>query len=222
MSANAAFSAEAPLPRADQPGERPARNAPKFLFGDDFRGPPQDEEKDRAAIQAAETDAYARGVAAGRRQAELEAEQQLGHAAERLGVGLAAVLSDLDLRIAAVEEEALSFFVALAGKLAGQALAAYPLASITEAAAEAFGHLRGVPHLAIRVSDELVEEVDSLTRKMARERGYDGRIIVLGDEEIAPGDARIEWADGGILREHKNIDTAIGVALANCRPSIPT
>ena len=116
----------------------------------------------------------------------------------------------------------MSFFALLAGTLAGQALASYPLTTIGEAAAEAFGHLRGVPHLAIRVSDALVEDVDGLARRMARERGYDGRIIVLGDQDITPGDARIEWADGGIVRERKNIEAAVNAVLASCHQSIPT
>jgi flagellar assembly protein FliH len=196
-------------------------NAHKFLFGDDFRAPPRDEESEREALQAAEATGFARGIEVGRRQAELETERRLGDAADRIGSGLATVLSQLDSRIAAIEEEALSFFTMLAGTLAGQALATYPLTTIGEAAAEAFGHLRGVPHLAVRVNEALVEEVDSLTRRMARERGYDGRIIVLGDQDIPPGDARIEWADGGIVRERKDIEAAVTAVLAGCHQPIP-
>ena len=31
--------------------------------------------------------------------------------------------------------------------------------------------------------------------------GFAGRLVVMGDPEIVPGDARIEWADGGIVRD---------------------
>ena len=44
-------------------------NAHKFLFGDDFRGPPREEEREREALQAAEAAAFARGLEAGRREA---------------------------------------------------------------------------------------------------------------------------------------------------------
>jgi flagellar assembly protein FliH len=53
---------------------------------------------------------------------------------------------------------------------------------------------------------------------MSRERGYEGRLVVIGEPEIAPGDARIEWADGGIVREQKHIDEAVEQALAGALP----
>ena len=191
--------------------------ASRYLFGEDFRGPPAEEKKDLAAVEAAEVEGYARGLEAGRREAMLAADHRLEQALGAIAGGLGGVVSDHDAREVRIEAEAVRFFTALAEKLAGQALAAYPLATIGEAAEEAFRHLRGVPHLAVRVSASLVEQVDELTRKMARERGYEGRIIILGDEDIPPGDARIEWADGGIVRERKDIEAALSAVLADCR-----
>jgi flagellar assembly protein FliH len=37
---------------------------------------------------------------------------------------------------------------------------------------------------------------------------------VIGENEIAPGDCRIEWADGGIVRERAATEAAIGEAVA--------
>jgi flagellar assembly protein FliH len=188
-------------------------NASRFLFGEDFRGP-QTEDKDAAAIARAEARGFERGREAGRQDAVAEAARGLDQALASIGAGLGGILAELDARDARTERESMQFFKALAEKLAGQALEAYPLATIAESAEEAFRHLRGVPHLAVRVSETLVEQVDALTRKMARERGYEGRIIILGDEAILPGDARIEWADGGIVRERKDIEAALGAVLA--------
>ena len=47
-------------------------------------------------------------------------------------------------------------------------------------------------------------------QKIARERGFEGRLVIMGEPEIAPVDARLEWADGGVVRE----GAAIGAALA--------
>jgi flagellar assembly protein FliH len=49
---------------------------------------------------------------------------------------------------------------------------------------------------------------------MARERGYEGRLVVMGEPDIAPGDGRIEWADGGIVREQARIEAAVDQAVA--------
>ncbi|MFD0936213.1 flagellar assembly protein FliH, partial [Methylobacterium trifolii] len=87
------------------------------------------------------------------------------------------------------------------------------MAAIGEAARTALQHLRGVPHLVVRVHDGLVEEAETLMKRLARERGYEGRLVVLGDPDLSPGDARIEWADGGIVRERARIEATVLASL---------
>ena len=77
-----------------------------------------------------------------------------------------------------------------------------------------FQHLRGVPHLVVRVNAALVEAVEAHVQRIARERGYEGRLVVMGEPDIAPGDGRIEWADGGIVREQAHIEAAVDHAVA--------
>ena len=36
-------------------------------------------------------------------------------------------------------------------------------------------------------------------------------LVVLGEPDLAPGDARIEWADGGVVRERARILEVLGV-----------
>lgn len=185
------------------------RNAPRFLFDQDFRQPRRSEAANPAALREAEERGFARGLGEGQRQAQAEIQARLAGATQRLAESAAALLAEADSRHAALEEEALAFAVALGRKLAGEALAAQPLAAILEAARGAFQHLRGVPHLVVRVNDTLVDDVDPLVQRIARERGYEGRLVVLGEPEIVPGDARIEWADGGVVREQARIDDAV-------------
>ncbi len=39
-----------------------------------------------------------------------------------------------------------------------------------------------------------------------RSRGFEGRLVVLAEPEIALGDCRIEWADGGVVRDAAKTD----------------
>jgi flagellar assembly protein FliH len=71
-----------------------------------------------------------------------------------------------------------------------------------------------VPHLVVRVNQALVEAVEARVQRIARERGYEGRLVVIGEPEIAPSDGRIEWADGGVVREQARIEAAVDGALA--------
>lgn len=194
-------------------------SARKFLFGDDFRGPSREEAAEReaadqAAREAAIRRAFEDGVQEGRRQAAAETERRLAVAVERLAAEASASFAAADRAAAQVETEALAYFETLARRLAGSALAAQPLAAVTDAAAAAFGHLRGVPHLVARVPTLLVDATEDVLRRTARDNGFEGRIIVIGDDELGPGDVRLEWAEGGVARHQASFENAIGTALA--------
>ena len=199
---------------------RPA--AIPFLFGDDLRQPAAArqavaelsrlaEEQQRAALEreAIEREAFERGREAGRREADAEIGRARCAALERIALEAGRVLATVDGRAATVEDEALSFFGTLAAKVAGRALAREPLAAIADAAREAFRHLRGVPHLVARVHESLVEDVDLALRAMARDSGFEGRIVVIGSDQIVPGDARLDWADGAVVAERGALDAAV-------------
>ena len=47
-----------------------------------------------------------------------------------------------------------------------------------------------------------------------RAHSFEGRLVVLAEPDIAVGDCRIEWADGGINRDSAAADAAIGAAVA--------
>ena len=198
-----------------------ARGSRPFLFDTDFgrpRGPsPADAEAaarteaERAALEAA---AHARGLQAGRAEAAAQGQARLADALTRVGLAAAALLNQSDARDAEREAQALDFAGALAQRLAGEALAARPLAGVEEAARAALRHLRGVPHLVLRVSETIVDEAETLMRRLSREHGFEGRLVVLGEPDMAPGDARLEWADGGIVRERARIAAAVEAALS--------
>ncbi|KAA2236120.1 flagellar assembly protein FliH [Salinarimonas soli] len=175
--------------------------ASHFLFDRDFRSPTSGDAKRLAALHEAEAEGYRRGLEDGRRDAEAQIAARLADALARLSAASGQLLAAADADRAAMQAEGLAFAMALGRKLAGEALARQPLAAIGEVAREAFQHLRGVPHLVVRVNEGLVDEVEGLMKGLARERGYEGRIVVMGEPDIPAGDARLEWADGGMARE---------------------
>ena len=190
-------------------------NAKPFLFETDFRRKQPSADALRAAEAAARAEAAAmtRGLQEGRIQAEAQVQGRLADAMTRLSLAAAGLLAQADARDAEREAQAVEIAVLIAHKVAGEALDAVPLAGIGEAARTALQHLRGVPHLVVRVHESLVEAAEALVKRLARERGYEGRLVVLGDPETALGDARIEWADGGIVRERARIEVAVAEAL---------
>ncbi|CAO4170981.1 FliH/SctL family protein [Methylorubrum aminovorans] len=198
-----------------------ARASRPFLFDTDFgrpRGPSAADaeaaartEAERAALEAA---AYARGLQDGRAEAALQEQARLADALTRVGLAAAGLLNQSDARDGEREAQALAFANALAHRIAGEALDARPLAAVEEAARSALRHLRGVPHLVLRVNEALVDDAETLMKRLSREHGFEGRLVVLGEPDMAPGDARLEWADGGVVRERARIEAALESALS--------
>ena len=194
-------------------------NARRFLFDTDFRPradhPAQAREATALAeaVARAEAEGHARGLREGQALAEQQIQARLSDAITRLGLSAAGLLGQSDARDVAREDEAMDFAIALARKIAGEALDAHPLAAIGDTARAALQHLRGVPHLVVRVHESLADEAEALVKRRARERGFEGRLGGLGEPDLPPGDARMEWADGGVVRDRARIEAAVLGAL---------
>jgi flagellar assembly protein FliH len=187
----------------------------KFLFQRDFGAPTgTPSPKAQEAIADAERRGAERGRAEGRAQAMAENDAALAATVARLADAATGMLARADEDREVFEREAIAFAVALARKLAGDALARFPMDAIAQVARSSFEHLRGVPHLVVRVNEELVEKTDALMKKIARERGFEGRLVIMGEPEIAKGDVRLEWADGGIVRDGAKIGEAVARSIA--------
>lgn len=190
-----------------------------FLFGRDFHeaeAPPEKTltlSEHEATLQAAEREAYARGLAAGREEALATETARIADTCTRIVQALAKSVKEADARISARESEAIKLALAFAEKIGGKALEHYPLADIEAAAAACFDEARHAPHAVIRVAPPFVEEVEMRLTAIATERGFAGRLVVIGEPDIAPGDARVEWADGGIVQDRAALLTAITSAV---------
>ncbi len=182
--------------------------AKKFLFETDFRSDGR-----RGVDEAALAAARAEGVRSGQEQARREADEQAGVALSQLVRSCERLLAQQDERLAAIEEQAAHLAVAAARGLAGAALADKPLVQLMAAARECLGHARQAPHLVIHVHESLVETVEGKLAGLARETGFAGRVVVLGEPDIALGDGRIEWADGGLVIDRSQLDDAIETAI---------
>jgi flagellar assembly protein FliH len=186
----------------------------KFLFNTDF-GPIREApskiapEDHQAAIAAAELRGYQRGSTAAEAQARTEAERRTAAAYERIAAVLAGIVGEMKAIEGRLEAEAVDVAVAVASKLAPALMAREPFAEIAALAIECFNAFLAAPHVVVRVNNELYATARERLDELARSRGFEGRLVVLGETEIALGDCRIEWADGGVIRERTAVAAAI-------------
>ena len=168
----------------------------------------------RDQIAAARQEGFEAGRNAGRAEAASEAESHLAKAIDQMMSALPGVIEQADADIKTTEQASIELAVLAARKLARALITREPLAEITELLRESLGDLRSAPHVVVRVNDTLAEALEQRVRRLAAEAGIPDRIIVLGEPEIAPGDGRIEWADGGIVRRLARIERGIDDAVA--------
>jgi flagellar assembly protein FliH len=187
----------------------------KFLFDMDFSAP--DRMRERAAtpaevaqkVAAAEARAYRDGYDAALREAKVESDRRAALALEEIGItikGIAARYSGIETRM---ETEAVDIAVAVARKLATELFAREPLGEITALVSDCFAQLVSTPHLVVRINDQLYEAAHERIETLAKQSGFAGRLVVLAEPEIATGDCRIEWADGGVVLERAAIEAKI-------------
>jgi flagellar assembly protein FliH len=186
----------------------------KFMFDIDFSAPDKSREKVSQAevaqkIAAAEAKAYRDGFDAGQREAKAESDRRSALALEEIKIamqGIAARFAGVESRM---ETEAVDVAVAVARKLCSELIAAEPLGELSGLVSECFSHLVSTPHLVVRVNDQLYEAARERIERLAKPSGFQGRLVILAEPQIATGDCRIEWADGGVVLERAAIDAKI-------------
>lgn len=186
----------------------------KFMFDIDFAAPKAANSVPLAdhhvMIEEAESRGYRNGFAEGQREAGNESARRLAIAMEDISRTLDRLsrgLSDVEQR---VEAEAIEVAVATGRKLASELVAREPFTEIQALASACFRDLVATPHVVVRLNDALYEEAQKKLADIARQVGFDGRLLVLAEPDIAVGDCRIEWADGGMIRDQATADSLIG------------
>ena len=187
----------------------------KFMFDMDFAAPDKAREKPATPaeiaqkVAEAEQRAYRNGYDTAQREAKAESDRRAAQALEEIGGAIKAVASRIAATQTKMETEAVDVAVAVARKLCGDLIAAEPLAQVTGLVRECFSHLVATPHLVVRVHESLYEDAHARIEKLAKQSGFDGRLVILAEPDIVKGDCRIEWADGGVVLERATIDGKI-------------
>ena len=167
-----------------------------------------------ALVQQARELSYAQGFAEGERGVTAVAAQALAAAAEMLASRSAEMTVALDDARKTMLREAVELAAGIGRKLAGHLIARQPSVEIEMLVAECMAVLEGVPHLVIRCHTELADAVREIATAHMATSGFTGRLVVMGDPEQRLGDCRIEWVDGGLVRDVDAISSEINRRIA--------
>lgn len=192
-----------PAPKADPAPEAEAVAVQEPVV------PTFSEEQLQAARAEGEAAGYEKGLAAAR-QEQMEAEAARNAQAVAL---LETLLTRMDTEVAAyhamfgaLREEMAGIVLAIARKLAGNALEAQPLGAVESMVNECMTMLSGEAKLSIAVCPELETPMKTYLAKLRRE----GQMVdIVADPKMQPGDCRIQWPGGKAVRDQSGLEKEI-------------
>jgi flagellar assembly protein FliH len=152
-------------------------------------------------VAALQQEAFAQGA----QNAEAAANAALAEAFKGMSRRLDTLLRAQSMAIAELRAEMAGLAVAIARKVAGHAMARYPMDELEPAIAKVLHDYHDETRLVIRVAPTLCATVQARIDAIASEQGFAGRAIVAAEPALGGCDTRIEWADGGVERDISSI-----------------
>src|ERR1700722_15658212 len=151
-------------------------------------------------VDALKKEAYDRGFAEGKKAG---ADEQTSH--------MTALLARLDERLTHMagaihtlrqeyEQKARQIALAVARKILPDFVAKNGLQEIESMLHAAITEMAHEPRMVVRVHESQFDALNTKIQDIAVQKAYAGKVVVLADAQIAAGDCRGEWADGGMER----------------------
>lgn len=182
-------------------------DAKKFLFDkNDFgelkeKPPVYTEEQ----LVMAKNHSFAAGKAEGLKEARQQQEERI---ADLLQKTLAAAKKLVDAEDRRETEKCIAaaeLAMRVTHRLLPQFSQQHALPEIERVITQAIETRRDEPRLAVTVPTAHLEALKGRVDSLALEKGYGGRVILLADDALGPGDCRVEWADGGAERLYERL-----------------
>ncbi len=160
-------------------------------------------------MKMAKEKSYREGHAAALEEARSASENLLAAELRLITDQIEGLNSQLSGKIGQIRAEAGKLALQIAAKLSPALIARSPLAETQNLLDECLSHLSAAPHIVIRINEGLAGQLRERVDSYVAERGFDGKIMILAEPGMPPGDCKIEWADGGIERDQAALENII-------------
>ncbi|MTI18978.1 flagellar export protein FliJ [Rhodobacteraceae bacterium RKSG542] len=157
-----------------------------------------------ALLAVARAQAMEEGRQQGIAQAQDQTQQQLQAQAQVIGASLQHIISTMDQTQVEQEHRQVALCFLIARRLCAHLIKREPLAEVVALLSECLTPLRKAVQVRIEVPEQDKEALDELLAPMIQQHAFEGRIHLVGVEDLERGDCRIEWPEGGIIRNQKD------------------
>lgn len=153
----------------------------------------------------ARTQSFAQGKAEGVQEARAQQEEAIAAALQEIGARAGKLAADEDRREIEASISAVRLAMRVAHKLLPQFAQKYALGEIERVILESIEVRRDEPRVAVTVPSQHLEALKGRIDALALEKGFAGKVILIGDDHLSPSDCRVEWADGGAERLYERL-----------------
>ena len=170
-----------------------------------------------AEIEAARQDGFAAGREAALAEHLQSAEHRLTELLQQVTQRTAALGDAADDAVTDLTGEVLDIAMLAVRKVLPATAAANGLSEIEGLVRSCLSDLRAEPRVAVRLHVEALQSLQPRLEDLAASTGFDGKLVLLADDDLAPTDCTVLWADGGATRRVDDITTAVDAAIERFR-----
>lgn len=190
----------------------PPPAARKFLFDlNDFgEKPPKQEEEDlppppptfsEEELARARAEAYEEGWRAGQAEESARREKFVAGIMEKTGRDFETLFAAEKARASVFEAEAVTLARHIFARTFPRFNAAFGLAEIEQTVRNVLESRKDTPEIVVEVHPDYTDDIRKYTESVIQGLHLAGRCTVRGNASLGPGDCRMQWENGGAVRD---------------------
>lgn len=152
-------------------------------------------------LEAVREEARMLGHAEGLKDAEDSAMHFLVQALESIADQMVSMRGRQDEANGETSRMAAVLAMAAVEKLLPKLAALHGVGEVEALVAECVPHILNEPRLILRVAAQHADAIQGRIEALARDRGFEGAVVVMADEGMGLADCRLEWDNGGAERD---------------------
>ncbi|MGH6893753.1 MAG: hypothetical protein ACREEP_16005 [Dongiaceae bacterium] len=152
------------------------------------------------------------GAARGRTEAVAAFDKQVANALSAIAQQTAAIAKSVAAEATAAGQST-DLALAIVKKLHPALIERQGLVEIEAVLGQCLESLKQEPRLVAYVHSTQLDGLQERLGQLSANSGFEGRVVLIGEDEMGQSDCRVEWADGGVEREVGRIWRTIEEAL---------
>ena len=153
------------------------------------------------------------GMTRGRNEAVAAFDKQVAATLSTIAQQTAAIAKSIAAEAQAAGKS-VDLALAIVRKLHPALVERQGLAEIESVLGQCLESLKQEPRLVAYVHSVKLDALQERLTQLSAASGFEGRVVLIGDDAMGESDCRVEWADGGVEREAGRIWRAVEEALA--------